>query len=85
MSVGAKQQMEDWLKGEMEKADVDVDVYLPYMMEFMEDGGNFDCDGASETLSAVMDVCVPLFFKLCQFFRLPRGYPVSVLKRTDKR
>ena len=49
--------MEAWLKAEMERADVDTDVYLPYMMEFMEDSGAFDCESAAETLSAVMDVC----------------------------
>ena len=54
-------QMEEWLKGEMEAADIDCDVYLPYMMEFMEDGGGFDCDAACDTLSGVIDVCFTCF------------------------
>ena len=53
--------MEAWLKAEMERADVDTEVYLPYMMEFMEDSGAFDCESAAETLSAVMDVCCCFF------------------------
>ena len=78
--------MEAWLRGEMERADVDTDVYLPYLMEFLEDGGAFDCDGAADTLSAVMDVCftahhalffamIPLLTGTCCCYLVGEGRP----------
>ena len=56
-STGARARVEEWLRGELEKADVDTEAYLPYVMDFLGDGGECDVDGASDTLAAVMDVC----------------------------
>lgn len=51
----AKTRLESWLRGELERADVDADVYVPYVAEFLADGGAFDAAGAAEVLAAVMD------------------------------
>lgn len=51
----AKERLETWLRGELERADVDADVYVPYVAEFLEAGGAFDAAGAAEVLAAVMD------------------------------
>lgn len=51
----AKERMEAWLRTELERADVDADVYVPYVADFLEAGGVFDAEGAAEVLAAVMD------------------------------
>ena len=55
--MSARERAEAWLMEELKRADVDTEAYLPYIMDFLEDGGACDVEGAAETLSAVMDVC----------------------------